>query len=63
MSSILYVIEKWDDARKRFVPTGNARRTYKAASDLLPVLDKKLPGQVRQIGRYVRAQEMGKKRK
>lgn len=61
--SVLFVVEKWDDKRKAFVPTGNARRTYKAAADLLPSLDKKLPGHTRQIGRYVRAAEQGKKRK
>lgn len=62
---ILFVIEKWDAARKAFVPTGNARRTFKAASELLTLLEKKTPGPSRQIQKYVRAAEPmpGKRKK
>lgn len=59
----LFVIEKWSTKRSAFVPTGNARRTFKAASELLVLLDKKVPGETRQIAKYVRAAEQGKKRK
>jgi hypothetical protein len=60
---ILFVIEKWNDKRATFLPTGNARRTFKAASELVALLNKKAPGETRQIAKYVRAVDQGKKRK
>jgi hypothetical protein len=61
--SVLFVIEKWSTKRNAFVPTGNSRRTFKAAAELKTALDKKLPGETREIGKYVRAAESPGKRK
>ena len=61
--SVLFVIEKWCNKRNAFVPTSNARRTFKAAAELAKTLDVKLPGHTRQVGKYVRASEQGNKRK
>ncbi len=61
--SAIFVIEKWDAKRAAFVPTGNARRTYKAAAELAAILDKKLPDHTRQVAKYVRAAEQGSKKK
>lgn len=61
--STLFVIEKWSQKHNAFVATGNARRTFKAASAIAAALEKKLPGETRQIAKYVRCTDQGKKRK
>ncbi len=57
---MIFVIEKWSDQRKAWIPTGNIRRTHKNAVALLKSLAD-LPGE-RQIGKYERCREQTKAR-
>ncbi len=51
----IFVIEKWSDSQKRWLPTGNVRRTYAEAVKTLKLFDT-LNG-ARQITRYSKSIE------
>jgi hypothetical protein len=55
---IAFVIERWSDKAKAWIPTGNVRRTYKAAVELLKLVDANTDGK-HQIQRYERCPEKG----
>lgn len=57
----LFVIELWSTKQSRWIATGNARRSFKAASELLLDINKRQGGD-RQIARYERSREQGKGR-
>lgn len=54
---IVFVVEQWSDKRKAWLPTGNVRRTRKAAGEVLLLLNKNAPGTDRQIQPYERKAE------
>ncbi len=54
---MIFILEQWSEAGKRWIPTGNVRRTRKAAGELLLTLNKKSPGMQRQVQPYERRPE------